>query len=96
MGKQRDHVGALRTMIHQREDGEPCICAECRAITAAISALTVDKAMVERAGIAMAVMGREGRDPTAHWNWLHEDERARFRAKARAALQAAIHGESHE
>ena len=33
------HVRTLETMIHQRDDGEDCICAECRAIRYAASAL---------------------------------------------------------
>lgn len=84
MDKQQDHAGTLRTMIHQREDGEPCICAECRALTAAISALTVDEAVVERAMKLFRLRGYEFSDSHT------------FRLDLHRAIQAAIQGESHE
>lgn len=64
-----EHAATLRTMIHQREDGEACTCAECRAIAAAIRRLTTPEqpgSAVQREAVAEiagsdTVLGRESR-----------------------------------
>lgn len=35
------HVNTLKTMIHIRDDGQKCGCGECRALQAAITALSL-------------------------------------------------------
>ena len=74
MGKQQDHVEVLRRI----RDDFPLHDEESAALAAAIYALTLDKAAVERALAA----------------WFALPSQTSDQVRMLAALQAAIHGES--
>lgn len=54
------------------------------------AAAVVSEEQVELAAIALANVHRGHPNPKAYWAWMHEDEQAKFRERATAALQAAL------
>lgn len=54
------------------------------------AAAVVSEEQVELAAIALANVHRGHPNPNAYWAWMHEDEQAKFRERATAALQAAL------
>jgi hypothetical protein len=54
------------------------------------AAAVVSEEQVELAAIALANVHRGHPNPKAYWAWMHEDEQAKYRERATAALQAAL------